>query len=224
MNNFKSFLKQNMQIILLVLCGLLVVAGILVFVFGAGNSEGVLKGMFIGFGIALLALGCALLFFATTLGNDEQANFFLYDSKKKANMPIDALSFDIVDRKMTYIMTRLVSSAPEVWSKNVFEGNDEIFGDDDAFKPLVAYKMLFDLGARGNDEMWARYLAADHSVINAVVSALEINGDAELGKAFKFLHSNSSGESERTQKFLADNLKYLQNKMLKYVKSNIERF
>lgn len=224
MNSFKSFLKQNLQIILLVLCGLLVVAGILVFVFGAGNSEGVLKGLFIGFGVALLALGCTVLFYATTLGSNEQANFFLYDSKKKANMPIDALSFEMVDRKMTYIMTRLVSSAPEVWTRNVFEGNDEIFGDDDAFKPLVAYKMLYDLAVRANDEMWALYLASDALVIDAVVAALELNGDAELGKAFKFLHANALGDAERTQKFLTDNVKYVQSKMLKYVKSNIERF
>ena len=224
MNNFKSFLKQNLQLILLVLCGLLVVAGILVFVFGAANSDGALKGVLIAFGIALLALGCALLFYATTLGSAEQANFFLYDAKRKSNVPLEALSFEMVDRKMTYIMTKLVSSAAEVWTKNVFEDSEEIFGDDDAFKPLVAYKMLYDLSERANDEIWALYLSAPVTIINSLVSALELNGDAELGKAFKFLYSNASGNAERTQKFLADNVKYVQNKMLKYVKANISRF
>ena len=174
MSKFKNFLKQNLQLILLVLCGALVIAGILVFIFGAGNSDGTLKGLFIAFGVGLLALGCAVLFYATTLGNDEPANFFLYDSKKKMNMPVETLGFDIVDRKMTYIMAKLVSNASQVWVNNVFEGNDEVFGDDDTFKPLVAYKMLYDLSVRANEEVWSLYLAADASIIDAIVASLEL--------------------------------------------------
>ena len=84
MNNIKKFVKENLQLILLVLCGLLVVTGVLVMVFGAGNSDGFLKVMFVIFGIVLILLGCSLAFYAALASNDDTANFFLYDSKIKA--------------------------------------------------------------------------------------------------------------------------------------------
>ena len=42
MNEIKRFIKQNLQIILFALCGLLVISGILVFVLGAGEKSGAL--------------------------------------------------------------------------------------------------------------------------------------------------------------------------------------
>ena len=95
---------------------------------------------------------------------------------------------------------------------------------DDSFVPLVAYKILYDLSERSNESIWNLYLMADESIIDTIVGALELNEDAELAKAFKFLHSNAGGDYERTEKFLSDNRKYIQTKMVKYVKSNIDRF
>lgn len=223
MKNFKSFVKQNLQPILLVLCGVLILSGILVFIFGAGNTGGLLKGFLVAFGSTVVILGCAVLFYATTLKNTEEANFFLYDSHNKTNLPVDMLSFETVDKKMTYIMTRLTSNASEVWTTNVFEGHDDVLGEGE-FTPLIAYKILYDLSERAGAEIWKLYLSADASIIAAIVGVLELNGDADLGKAFKFLHANAEGDPERTKKFLADNQRYIQNKMLKYVKKNIEKF
>lgn len=225
MNNIKKFAKENLQLILLVLCGLLVITGILVMVFGAGNSDGFLKIMFVVFGIILIALGCSLAFYAALLSNNDVPNFFLYDSRTKSNIPVDELTFDMVDKKMTYVMTNLVSNASKVWSENIFTSSNEFFDEDgEVFRPLIAYKVLYDLSERANESIWNLYLMADGSIIDSVVEALEENGDDELGKAFKFLHKNASGDYERTEKFLADNKKYVQNKMLKYVKANISKF
>lgn len=224
MDNIKNFVKQNLQLILLVLCGVLVLTGILVIVFGGGESEGFLKVMFIIFGTVLIALGCTLAFYAVAISTDETANFFLYDSQIKANMPVDKLTFETVNKKMTYVMTKLVPTAAKVWSKNVFVGHDDFFGGEDTFKPLVAYKILYDLSDRANESIWNLYVMADRSIIDSIAEALEYNSDSELGKAFKFLHENAGGSYERTEKFLADNKKYIQNKMVKYVKANINRF
>ncbi len=225
MNEIKSFLKQNLQLILFVLCGLLAVSGILVFVFGAADSDGALKIVFIILGVVAIVLGAMLALFALVIGSAEKANFFLYDQKLKANMSVDELNFDIVNRKMTFVMTKLVSNASKVWTENVFEGENEIFADgDDSFVPLVAYKILYDLSERANESIWNLYLMADSSIIDAISAAVEYNDDEELAKAFKYLHENSAGSYERTEKFLSDNKKYIQSKMVKYVKANIDRF
>ena len=224
MEIIKKFVKENLQMILLVLCGLLVVSGILVMIFGAGNSEGFLKVMFVIFGIVLIALGCSLVFFAALVATDESANFFLYDSRSKSNIPVEELTFDIVNKKMTYVMTKLVANASKVWTQNLFEANDEFFRDGEIFRPLIAYKVIYDLCDRANESIWNLYLMADGAIIDSINEALEANGDGELGKAFKFLHENAAGDYERTQRFLTDNKKYIQNKMLKYVKANSTRF
>ncbi len=224
MDNIKAFIKQNLQLILLVMCGALLLSGILVFVFGAGENEGFLKVMFILFGIALLLLGCSLLFFALTLVHDEKANYFLYSSKTKSNIALDKLDFDTVDKKMTHFMSKLVPNAARVWTENVLVGHEEIYDGNEAYKPLVAYKILYDMCERANESVWNLYLICDSTIVDSIVEQLEQNGDDELGKAFKFLHSNSSGKYERCEKFLADNKKYIQNKMLKYVKTNIAKF
>ena len=224
MEKIKNFVKQNLQIVLFVLCGILVVSGILVMIFGGGESEGAMKVLFIIFGIVLIVLGCALLFFAMIVGSDETANFFLYDSKTKSNISVDEVDFALVNKRMTFIMTKLSSTASQVWTENVFENNEDILGEDDSFAPLVAYKILYDLSDRANESIWNLYVMADPAIIDAIVAGLAKNDDNELGNAFKFLHSNANGNYDRTEKFLNDNKKYIQNKMVKYVKTNINKF
>ena len=77
---------------------------------------------------------------------------------------------------------------------------------------------------RGNEGVWNLYLMADSSIIDSIAAAIELNGDEELANAFRFLHENAAGSFDRTERFLADNKKYIQAKMVKYVKANIDRF
>jgi len=224
MGNFKNFVRQNLRMILFALCGILVVLGVIVVVLGGGGSEGTLKALFIAFGIVLMVLGCSLLFFAITVATDEKANYFLYDPKLKTNISVEELDFEIINKKLTYLMTRLTSNAAKVWTDNVFETSGELFEGDDSYLPLVAYKILYDLSDRADEGIWNLYVMAESSIIESIVKALELNGDAELGKAFKYLHSNSGGSYDRTERFLADNKKYIQGKIVKYVKANIKRF
>lgn len=225
MDGIKRFVKENLQIILFVLCGLLVVSGILCFVFGAGSSEGALKVLFIILGITVILLGVALALLSFAFGSAEKANFFLYDQKLKSNIALDDLDFELINKKMTFVMSKLTTSASKVWTENVFESDSDVFTDgDDRFVPLVAYKILYDLSQRGNEGVWNLYLMADSSIIDSIAAAIELNGDEELANAFRFLHENAAGSFDRTERFLADNKKYIQAKMVKYVKANIDRF
>ena len=225
MNGLKSFLKRNLQVVLLSLCGLLTILGILTFVLFAGQSEGALKALLIVLGIVLILAAICLALLALVTGSAEKANFFLYDSKLKANRPLDELSFEVINNKMTFVMSKLTSTASKVWTQNVFEEESDVFADnDDRFVPLIAYKIIYDLSERANEGVWNLYLMADKSIIDAIASALELNRDGELANAFRYLHENAAGSFERTEKFLADNKKYIQTKMVKYVKANIERF
>ncbi len=225
MNGIKSFLKQNLQAVLFASAGLLTVLGILTFVLFAGQSEGALMALLIVLGIVIILAAIVLALLAFVTGSAEKANFFLYDAKLKANCSVDELDFDLINKKMTYVMSKLTSTASKVWTENVFEEESDVFADgDDRFVPLVAYKIIYDLSERANEGVWNLYLMADSDIIDAIAAALELNRDEELANAFRYLHENAGGSYERTEKFLSDNKKYIQAKMVKYVKANIDRF
>ena len=86
------------------------------------------------------------------------------------------------------------------------------------------HRSLYDLLDRSNEAIWQLYLAADAEIINTIAAALEHNDDGEPANAIKFLHENADGNYERTEKFLSDNKRYIQSKMVKYVKANVNRF
>ncbi len=224
MNEIKAFIRRNLQVILLSLCGAILLAGILTFVFGVGDNDEALKVLFVLLGSVLVILAILFAVLSYVIGSYEKANFFLYDAKLRSNVPLDELNFELINKKMTYVMSRLTSTASKVWTENVFENENEILGDGDQFAPLVAYKIIYDLSERANEGVWNLYLMADKKIIDAISEALCKNGDDELANAFKYLHENAGGSYDRTEKFLLDNRKYIQAKMVKYVKSNIELF
>ena len=217
-------LKKKLPLVFLILGGLLILGGILVMIFGGGSSDGFLKVMFIITGVVMVLLGGTCIYFASTISGKVDPNFFLYETSTKTNMPIEELTFDHVNRKMTYFMSRVATNAREVWEKDVVGSDNELFGEDNQFRPLAAYKVLFDLIDRGNDVVWQLYLDSPEEIVNSIADALTLGEDAELGKAIKHLHNNSEGDVEKTRKFLSDNKLYIQKKMLKYVKQNIEKF
>lgn len=220
MNN----LKKKLPLIFLILGGLLILGGVLMLIFGAADTYGFLKVMFIITSVVMILLGGTCIYFVSTIATKAAPNFFLYETGTKTNMPIDELTFDHVNRKMTYFMSHVAKNAREVWERDVVGSENEIFGDDNQFRPLAAYKVLFDLADRGNDTTWQLYLNANDDIIVSIVDALAAGGDAELGRAIRHLHKNEEGNAEKTKKFLSDNKVYIQKKMVKYVKTNIEKF
>ena len=92
-----QFLRQNIQIILFALCGVLALAGVLTVVFGAIGSEGILCALIIILGVVLVLLGLAFAFLSFLLGSAEAANFFLYDNKLKSNRTLEELDFDTIN-------------------------------------------------------------------------------------------------------------------------------
>lgn len=224
MNQLMKKIKDNLPLIFIILGGLLIIGAVLVAIFGAGSAIGALKVCYIILTALMAILGCVCIYFASVISGGEDPNFFLYDTSKKCNMPIEELTFDHVNKKMTYFMSHISSTAKEVWEKDLIGSENELFGEENEFRPLAAYKALYDLSTRGNDAIWQLYITADDDIVVSVVDALALAGDIELGKAVRYLHKNSEGNAEKTQKFLSDNIVYIQKKMLKYVKDNISKF
>ena len=182
------------------------------------------KVMFIIMSIAMILLGCVMTYFVFLLKEqgDEEPNLFLYDSNSGKNLSADVLTFDLVNKRMGFFMSRVSGSIKEIWTGNLFD-NDEAFDGVDELKSLLAYKMIYDLADKDIPALWELYLNASPELISAIAECMRNNGD-EFGKYIVKLHSSANSKADKSKKFLLDNKSYLENKMFNCAKNNIDKF
>ena len=213
--------------VLLVLAAVFLLCGIVLFAFLVpGASSTFYRVCLILIAILSLAIGLGILY-VLYLGRDNNANFFLYDTKTQCNIPVEELSFDRVNSRMSYFLTTLSTSQEKLWADNVLADNGTgRFGINDVYRPLTAYKMLYDLIEIDRPEGWALFLCASPATIDALRDALEENGEEAMSKALSHAYNSASGreDTEWLRDFLSGNAKYLRRRMLGYVQKNIEWF
>ncbi len=217
------------MLILMVVSGVLILGGVVLIVLGIALAKATFfKVMFIIISVLMILLGCVMLYFVFMVKEhdrgSEEPNLFLYNPETDENMSSEVLSFELVDKRMTFFMSRIARNIREVWSTNLFD-NEEVFDGVDELKTLLAYKMLYDLADKDVPALWELYLRADGGLIKAISENIESNGDP-LANHLSRLHGEAVAKSsvERSRKFLTDNKTYIRNKMFACAKNNIEKF
>ena len=199
------------------------VAAVLILIFAVPGADAQYKKV-LGTIIAILMLVLsAMVGYYLWLQRDVEPNFFLFDRAKKKNISVDDLTFKIVNERMSFFLTLHCDSVEQLWNENALE-NDSKLGYRRVFRPLLAYKMLYDLADKNLDTYWNCLLNASPDVIASLCNALEQGGEQEMVKAFRFLMDNYKGEPHKIKDFITGNTKYIRGKMLAYIKRNIERF
>ncbi len=227
MEKIKSVIKNNLLLIMSIAAGVLILGGVALIVLALTLANTAFyKVMFIIMSVVMVLLGCVVTYFVLLVKDngfeDEEPNLFLYDSETERNLSVDALTFDLVNKRMAFFMSRISSSIKEIWTDNVFD-NEEAFDGVDELKTLLAYKMVYDLADKDAPALWQLYLNADSELIADIQENIANNGD-EFGKYIVKLHATANGNYEKSRKFLADNKAYLENKMFNCAKRNIEKF
>ncbi|MBO5757120.1 MAG: hypothetical protein J6S28_05445 [Clostridia bacterium] len=215
-------LKKYLPTILLVagvVC-LLVAVVITVCAF-AGASEGLIKVMLVIAAVLFLALG-GLVMYLAMLTTTVTKHFFLYDKTSGKNIRISELTFDMVNKRMSYFMSRMASSERQVWSANIVGSEDVRFGKNDVYRPLMAYKMIYDLTEHNSPEYWSLFARADVAIVSSICDALSDNDDAQLGATLVFLREHHAANIEKISRFFMDNRAYMQKQMLKYVQAHVD--
>lgn len=218
--------SKNMAIVLMIVAGVLILGGISLFLFLVPGAASFFKVCLIIIGVLCILMGLGLLF-TLYLGRDNDPNFFLYDTKAQRNLPVDELTFDRVNSRMSYFLTTLSTSQEKLWADNTLADNGTgRFGVGDVYRPLTAYKMLYDLVELDRPEGWALFLCATPATMDSLLDALEENGEEAMSKALYHAYNSASGreDNEWLRDFLSGNAKYLRRRMLGYVQKNIEWF
>ena len=179
----------------------------------------------------VLSIVCALLFlvlaallaYYLVLSRDTEPNFFLFDRAKKRNISLDNLNFTIVNERMTFFLGLVCETPEQLWQEGILDDNRK-FGYRGVYKPLVAYKMLYDLGEKDLSAYWDLLKNASPLMIDSLCTALERGGEQEMVKAFRYIYENCKSDDKKMRDFVCGNLRYIRGRMLAYVKRHIELF
>ena len=221
----KSILK-NMPRILLITAAALILCGVamLALLVPAATST------FYTVCLAAISVLCILmgvgLLFALYLGRDNDPNFFLYDSKSGRNIPESRLTFERINSRMGYFMTTLSTSLERLWSDNALDAPSEKFGVKEIYKPLAAYKMIYDLATIDTPEGWRLFLNASPAAITTLTGALRLNGEEDMAQALIRAYNTAASidDYEWLSDFLKGNIPYISRRMTAYVRKNMEWF
>ena len=138
---------------------------------------------------------------------------------------MDKLTFKTVNERMTFMLTGIADSPEQLWKGDVLLFENETFGYKSVYKPLVAYKMLFDLGNQGPDSGYWNYLkTAPQENLNAMFDALTKAGEKKMVDALRLLLERTDDDYAKVKEFLRKNLGFIRSRMVYYVVKHIEFF
>ena len=218
--------KKLLNVFLIAIAILCLAAGIVLLILAGQNSgdkNAYKTWLYVVVGVILLVLSLLIVLYWLLSRNDGQ-NFFLYDPQTDRNLPRDSLTKEIVLDRMTYFIGQLADSPEMLWSGNVLEWNSK-FGHRGVFKPLVAYKMLYDVGMQEPDSKYWDYLAnASDESLGILCAALERAGEKKVVRAFRIILESERRPGTQMKEFLRKNTGYFASRMLSYAKEYIECF
>ena len=190
-----------------------------------GAASAFFKVCFVIMAITLLLLGVGI-FYLLYNSRDTEPNFFLYDPKTSRNIEVDELTFDRVNSRMSYFMSTLTSSQDRLWSDNVLTVNPARFGVNEIYRPLAAYKMIYDLAEIDTPAGWRLFLNATPATISTLTDTLRASGEEAMAKTLikAYNSASNSDDYEWISDFLKGNKPYISRRMTAYVRKNMEWF
>ncbi len=221
--NRNEKIKRLMPLAMLLIAFLSLVAAIIVLV-SAASADASYKKVLLRISAVLFFILMALALYYFYLTRESDPNFFLFDQTTRKNIPVDQLTFGIVNERMDFYLSLISDSDEELWQGGVLAKNDGSFGREDIYRPLVAYKMLYDLTDRDDDVQWRLLEFAEVTTIRLLTRALKQGGDADMAQAIVELYRGEGEEGENLRDFLKGNQKYLRGRMLRYVKQHLDYF
>ncbi len=218
-----SFLKKRLPLIMAIAAVISLVGAVLILAVPVARADAAYKkvlGIIISVLMIILSL---LLVLYIRLSRDTEPNFFLFDRTKKRNIAPEDLTFKPVNERLNFFLTCISQSQEELWTEAVLE-NDSKMGYRAVYRPLLAYKMLYDLADKNNDTYWDCLMNASAGTVDALCEALTQGGETRVVEVFRYLMDNMRNDPTKIQSFISGNQKYIRGRIMAYIKINIELF
>ncbi len=216
--------KNRLKLYLGIAAGILLVAAIALLVVSIAVVDTIATRIVMIIAAVLSFIMATLLGYLILLANDTEPNYFLYNSQQKRNIPLQKLTFETVNVRMNRCLSGYAKSEGKLWTDRILEAPS--LEMDDAFKPLVAYKLLYDLAAHDAENGWKCFEYASYETVDFICTALETNSDNEMADALRQMKSglNVKCDIKYVRDYLVSNRAYLKDRMFRYVRDNIQLF
>ncbi len=173
--------------------------------------------------VAVLSLGLAgELAYMLFISGSVTPNYFLYDPKTKRNVPVQSLNAQMVSARMNRYFSKYAASEGKLWTDGVLDDVNIDMADE--FKPIVAYKLLIDLAQIDQESGWKCFELASAETVGFICAGLEMNGEEEIAKNLRMMKAVQPFQVKYVRDYLISNKSYLQTKMMRYIRDNIEKF
>ncbi len=215
--------KKNFNLTLMIAAAVFAVIAIILLIVGIVYSGDHVFTKIMIFVVAALSLALAgELAYLCFISVDKQQNFFLYDSKTKRNIPVDQLTFGLINNRMNKFFAGYAASEGKIWTDGILDNPELDMAEE--FKPVVAYKLLFNIAHMNVDNGWKCFEVASAQTVDFICKGLEQNGDNEIAKNLRLMKAAQPFQITYVKQYLVNNKSYLQAKMFRYVRDNIEKF
>jgi hypothetical protein len=178
------------------------------------------KAMLIVMCVLLVAMA-VMLALIVLLPDSVRVNYFLYDEDTGKNLSVAALTEDIVFERVDAFVAELVRKRSELWLPGRLDAC--AFGDNGEFAPLVAYKMLIDLGEADSDGAWRCFCAAAPETVKWIADTLRPY-EPNMTKDLLAVKARFGNDPAKVRGFVLHNLKYLRARAMQYVVKSIDSF
>ena len=173
----------------------------------------------------ILGIIGAFIIFVVAVGSKIEAqknNIFLYDKKKKQDIPLSELTVDEIRNRLVAYMGAFRYRG-RLYIGDLFD--EKYTAIPEAIKPLFCYELLCQISEnRADAEIFLSFGLECAEIFSKYLSQ---NGDYELALAVKgFIIDFSEGDknAEAFQNYLASQKECLEEKILSYTVKNIEKF
>ena len=214
--------QKRINLLLKIGVAVFAVVGVALAVFGIFYDKSVLGRVLLFVGAAVTILLAAELFYLAVMSRSVKPNFFLYNPSANSNGSPDSLTFEVVNARMNKYLARFASSEGKLWTDKVLD--DPAIAISAEFKPIVAYKLLYDIAENDSEAGWKCFVLASEGTVGYIADGVAQNGDVQLADAIRQLKSAKPLNMKQTRDFLVGNKKYRQKKLYSYVVDNIDKF
>ena len=214
--------QKKLKFILMIGSAAMAVVGIVLFILGVSLTLDTLPRVF----VIISAILCVAIGgeggYLLLLMRDTKQNYFLYNYQTKRNIAVQKLTFPMVNNRMNRYLSGYASSEGKLWTDRVFD--NPYLEMDNNFKPIVAYKLLFDLAEIDSDNGWKCFEAASEETVEFICRGLEMNGESALATSLRQAKAMKPINLKAVRDYLVKNKKYIQKKMFVYVYDNVQKF
>ena len=200
------------RLVLFLVAALLSVVAVLLFYTAARGDVHIVSRILAGIGGALAAVVGAVgwLVFLATLGK-MRGNLFLYDRATKTDLPIEALTWELVRGKLDfyfriYLGGRRASPLPE------------------PLRPLLMPYFLLTFLDSAPDGDWDRLLGGDKRLIDEFSDGVRCIGLEELGNLIQRAYGSYTGDVGAAKAILAPHRDATERALLDYIREHITDF